>query len=167
MRGFERVGYLFRDRQRLVERNCPARDPLRQVLTFDELEDERRDAVGLFEAVNVRDVRMVQRGEDLRFTTEAHQAIGIIRDRGQEDFNRDVAIQLRVARLVDLAHPACTEGGEDFVGPEAGAGCQSHVRRILARAGANASVRLRADLGHDSHVGGVRLGRSADGAGTR
>ena len=37
-------------------------------------------ALGLLEPVNRRDVRVVQRGEDLRFALEARQAIGINRE---------------------------------------------------------------------------------------
>ena len=39
-----------------------------------------------------------------------------------QDLERDVAIQLRVARAIDLAHAAGAEGGEDFVRAEARAG---------------------------------------------
>ena len=40
VRGFERVGNLPGDGQRLVERDGPARDPLRQVLALDQFHDE-------------------------------------------------------------------------------------------------------------------------------
>ena len=41
VRRFERLGDLLRDRQRLVERDRAARDPLREVLALDELHHER------------------------------------------------------------------------------------------------------------------------------
>ena len=41
MRGFERLGDLPRDRQRLVERHRPARDVRREILALDELHHER------------------------------------------------------------------------------------------------------------------------------
>ena len=44
VRGFERFGDLSRNRQRLVERNRPARDAFREVLAFDELHHERSAA---------------------------------------------------------------------------------------------------------------------------
>ena len=47
VRGFERLGDLLRDRQRLVERDRAARDPLRQILALDEFHHERGDAVAL------------------------------------------------------------------------------------------------------------------------
>ncbi len=56
------------------------------------------------------DVGMVQRGEHLRFAAEPRQPIGIVGHRRQQHFDGDVAIQLRVARTVDLAHPSGTEG---------------------------------------------------------
>ena len=58
VRGFERLGDLPRDRQRLVERNRPARDALGERLAFDQFQDERdgtrRRAL---RAVDLRDVR--------------------------------------------------------------------------------------------------------------
>ena len=41
-----------------------------------------RDAAGVFEAVDLRDVRMIERREHLRFTTETREAIGIVGDAG-------------------------------------------------------------------------------------
>ena len=57
VRGFERFGDLSRDRQRLVDRDGAARDPLREILTLDELENQRGDAIRFFQAVDVGDVR--------------------------------------------------------------------------------------------------------------
>ena len=54
VRGFERLGDLFRDRQRLVERNRAPRDAVRQRRPFDEFQHERRHAAGVFEAVDRR-----------------------------------------------------------------------------------------------------------------
>ena len=81
-----------------------------------------RDAAGLFEAVDGGDVRMVQRRERLRFALEPREAIGIAGERVRQDLDRDVAIQLRVARAVDLAHAAFADRRDDFVDAEAGAG---------------------------------------------
>ena len=58
---------------------------------------------------------MVQRREDLRFALEPRQALGIVRERVGQDLDRDVAIELRVAGPIDLAHAAGAEGGEDLV----------------------------------------------------
>ena len=41
--------------------------------------------------------------------------------------DRDVAIQLRIARAIDLAHSPSAEGGEDFVRTDATAGEQGQM----------------------------------------
>ena len=74
VRRFERLGDLLRDGQRFVERDRAARDALRQILALDELHHERLDAAAFFEAVDVRDVRMIQRREHLRFARETARA---------------------------------------------------------------------------------------------
>ena len=66
VRRLERLGDLLRDRQRVVERNRAARDPLRQIVTLDEFHDEGAHPAGFFEAVDVRDVRVIQGRERLR-----------------------------------------------------------------------------------------------------
>ena len=52
---------------------------------------------------------MVQRRQRLRFARESRQAIRIAREEIRQDLDRDVAIELRIARAVDLAHPAGAE----------------------------------------------------------
>ena len=94
-----------------------------------------RDAARFFEAVDARDVRMIQRREDLRFALEAREAIGIVRERVRQDLDRDVAIQLRVARAIDLAHAACADRGDDFVDAEARAGGEGQVAASIRAGG--------------------------------
>ena len=65
---------------------------------------------------------MVQRGERLRFALEARQPLGIGGEAVRQDLDRDVAIELRVARAIDLAHAAGANDRDDLVGAEAGAG---------------------------------------------
>ena len=64
---------------------------------------------------------MIQRREHLRFALEARQAIGIARERFGQDFDRDVAIQLRIARAIHLAHAAGADLAGDFIWAESGA----------------------------------------------
>ena len=71
---------------------------MREVLALDELHDQRGGRVArVLDAVDLRDVRMIERGERLRFALEAHQAIGVAGERGRQDLERDLAIELRVA----------------------------------------------------------------------
>ena len=69
-----------------------------------------------------RDVRVIQRRERLGFTLEAREPISVVRERLGQDFDRDVAIQLRVAGPEDLPHAACADAGDNFVDTETGTG---------------------------------------------
>ena len=60
----------------------------------------------LFDPVDGRDVGMVQDGERLRFAREPRQPIRIIRERVRQDLQGDIAIELRVAGPLHLAHAA-------------------------------------------------------------
>src|SRR5882672_10981014 len=131
--GFERVRDLLRDRERLVDRNRSARDALRQVVALDEFHHERRDARALLQALDRGDVRMVQRGERLRFAREARQAVRVVRERFGQDLDRDGAIQLRIAGAVHLAHAAFADRRIDFVDAEARAGQGQSLWIIWAR----------------------------------
>ena len=57
--------------------------------------------------------------EHLRFTTEAREAIGIVGNGRLQDLDRDLAIERRVAGLVDLAHPARADSRRDLIRADA------------------------------------------------
>jgi hypothetical protein len=126
VRCLERLGDLLRDGQRLGHRQRAACQAVGERLTVDQFQNEKLRAVRLVQAVDGADVRMIERSEDLRFTAEASDAVGISGETRGQEFQRDVAIQLRVARAVHLAHAACAEGREDLVGAEASAGNKGH-----------------------------------------
>ena len=105
VRRFERVRDLFRNRHRLVERNRSLRDPVGERRPFHQLEDEGRDAVCLFEAVNAADVRMIQCRERLRFAPKARNPFRIGDEQIWQNLKRDLASELRVSRAIDLAMP--------------------------------------------------------------
>src|SRR5262245_54725536 len=93
---------------------------------------------------------MIQRGEDVGFAREPRAPIGVPGEQRRQDFQRDLALQLRVARAIDLAHPARAEGSENLVGTKVSAGCQPHASRlILAMKWLGAKARRRTRLtGH-------------------
>ena len=62
----------------------------------------------------------------LRLALEPRERVGIGRDGLRQHLDRDVAIQLPVARAVDLPHSARAQRREDLVGAEAGAGGERH-----------------------------------------
>ena len=74
MRRFECFGDLLRNRQRVRERECALRNPIGERGAFDKFEGERLRAVRVFEAVDRRDVRVIERREDLRLALKAGQA---------------------------------------------------------------------------------------------
>ena len=74
---------------------------------------------------------MVQRGERLRFAREAGEAFRDQRKELGQDLDRDVAIELRIARAIDLAHAAPTELADHFISAQAGARSQRHMTGAL------------------------------------
>ena len=65
---------------------------------------------------------MVQRREHFRFALESREPIRVAGQGVWQDLDRDLAIQLRVARAIDLAHPADADRRNDLIGTEARAG---------------------------------------------
>ncbi len=63
------------------------------------------------------------------FTLEASEAIRILRERLGQYLERHVPIELGIAGLPDLAHPAFADLGGDAVGTKRGAGLQGHLIR--------------------------------------
>jgi len=88
-------------------RDGPTQDGVGQRVTFDELHHERARCARFLEAVDVRDVRMIQRGEQVRFAFEARQALGIGREQIGEDLDGDVAMEQRVSRSLRRRRAAC------------------------------------------------------------
>ena len=74
---------------------------------------------------------MRERGDGLGLALESGERFGVAGELVGQDLDRDVALQPRVARPVDLAHPARAERGEDLVGAEAGTGRQGHSAHIV------------------------------------
>ena len=97
------------------------------VSPFDQFHDERTAAVGFLEAVDGADVRVIERGEDARLSLEAREAIRVGGECQRQDLDRHVASKPRVARAVDLAHPANTELGANLIRAEASAWGEGHV----------------------------------------
>ena len=79
VRSLERFGDLLRDGLGFRDGERPARDDLQQVLALDQFHHEGVDvcrAVRRFDhAVDLRDVRVIQRGERLRFADESRDTI--------------------------------------------------------------------------------------------
>ena len=117
---FECLRDLLRDGDRLVDRDPPALQSLREVLALDQLHDEDvrprsvRESHAL-ESVEVRDAGVVERGEDLGLPLETGEAVGVGGEGLGEQLESHVAAQRGVGGAVDLAHPAGPESRGDTV----------------------------------------------------
>ena len=129
VRGLERRRDLQRDRHRVGKSDRAARDVRGQILPLDELHDECDDSVALLEAVDVRDVRMVQRRQRPGFAVEARAPVGVEGEGLGQDLDRDVPTQFRVRCAIDLAHTAGAERRADCVRTEARARGKCHEGR--------------------------------------
>ncbi len=131
VRGLERLGDLAGNGQRVLEWNRTARDPRRQVFPIDELHHQRPNlfaarARPLLDAVDLRDVRVIERRERLCLALEPRQPFRVAREDVRQHFERDIAIQAGVARAKDLAHATSADGVEHLVRAEPGASCDRH-----------------------------------------
>src|SRR5262249_42213293 len=128
----ERLYDLTCDRDSLVDLESAALDPIGERRAFDELQHERVNPARVLETVNGRDIRVVERREDLRFAFEARESIRIARKRGRQDLDGHVAIQFRIARAIDLAHSADTQQAVDPKDADLRSDSQHlHYRRVI------------------------------------
>ena len=114
----ERVRDLQRDREAFGQGQRPRFEALGEGRAGDELHDERvRFAAGL-DAIDLRDVRVVELRQQLRLALEARETLLVLGERCRQDLDRDFALEPRVVRAVDLAHAAFAQLGGDLVGTD-------------------------------------------------
>ena len=87
VRGFERLGNLAADTERLIERKSSLGNAVRQCGPFNQFQNERLPASGILDTVNAADVGMTERGQDLRFTREPRQPLRIAGDACGQDLS--------------------------------------------------------------------------------
>jgi hypothetical protein len=58
---------------------------------------------------------VIERGQNLRFALETEQTVFILGEERREDLDRDVAIELAVARAVHLAHATAAKEIDDRI----------------------------------------------------
>jgi len=86
---------------------------------FDQLHHEGVNAFAVFESVDGRDVRVVQRGKNFGFALKPREPIGVRGERARENLDRDLTLQFRIGRSIHLAHPAFADLRGDIVNAEA------------------------------------------------
>ena len=145
--GRQRVRQRDGNLQQPLQRESVFRDDLLQRFALDELHRQEGDAVRLFDRVDRDDAGMIEGGDALRLAREAGTAMGIGGATFEQHFERDVAMQLRIARAIHLAHPAGADQRHDFVRSEMNAWREGHRRRRLAgRAEFHHGLRERARI---------------------
>ena len=148
---------------RFAEWNPSLRKSIRQRRALDELQHERIEAVRLLESVERGNIRMVQRGQQVRFPPETGEPIvdrsmrlcirvGAVPAVRRQHLDGHVAPEMGVVRAVDFAHTAPADGlddgkasGHDVAGLEP-IGRQEH-------AAVEEVVRLRVGAKHALHLG--------------
>ena len=85
------------------------------MFSLDDLENQKPVTVDGFEAMNRRDVRMIQRREQSSFTLEPCDTLVVIGERFRQNFDGDLALELGIPRTIDLAHATYAEDLEDLV----------------------------------------------------
>jgi hypothetical protein len=78
----------------------------------------------VLESEDRADVPGAERGEELRFTLEAGQALGIACPFSRQDLQRNIALKPGVARTIHHTHSATAEHRKDFVRAERAAWCE-------------------------------------------
>ncbi len=122
----QRVRDLGAEPEHVGERQRSFREPILERLAVDELHDQEVDAALAPDVVQRADVRMVERRHRARFALEPLAPLHIVRQRSRQYLDGDGSIEARVARFVDLAHPARAERREDLVRSEAQPWLEGH-----------------------------------------
>ena len=127
MRGFERLGDLFRCQQGFVYRNRAPLQAFFERLPLDKLHYNAARPACAFQAVNLSDTRMVKRGEHFRLALEPGQALGVGGEHAGKQLQCNVPMKLCVAGAVHFSHPAFSKQGYTLIrtkpAPDQGLAC--------------------------------------------
>jgi len=92
MRRFESLGDLLRDRQCLIDWNRALCNSVGERRPLDQFHYEPSHTIALLEAVDDRNVGMIQRREDFGFALEPHQPLGVCGNGLRQDLDRDLPL---------------------------------------------------------------------------
>ena len=96
------------------------------------LQHEEVDTVLMTDIEQRADVRMIERRDRPRLALEALAQLRVRGERRGQNFDRDDALETRIAGAIHLAHTAFAERGENLVGSEASAGAKWHGNARLS-----------------------------------
>lgn len=103
------------ERENVIDGERPLLDPVLESPALDKFHRDEGSAVVFIDLVDRADVGMVEGGRRPGFVYEAGLGVFIAREIGVEELEGDGPFELRVLGLVDHAHPALAELGEDLV----------------------------------------------------
>src|SRR5437016_1266114 len=99
--------------------------------------------------MNREDVWMVQGAGGLRFLLKTRHALLIGREIGRQNFDRNLAADLRIESQIHFSHSALSDLRADFVATEFCAGSESHFFR--------AAVQFRMTVGRGDLVSPISV----------
>lgn len=75
---------------------------------------------------------MIQGGDGPGLAVKPLDGVTICLQLRRQQFHGHVALELSIAREIDLTHPACADGGDNLVRAEPGTGGQAHPQTSRA-----------------------------------
>ena len=128
--GGEGGGYLAGESQGVSDRKLAAKalHPRAERLAFQKLHHDVRRAVGLLAKFgNLDDARMVDDVDGARLVEEALHDGLIHRILGMQNLDCDFALDLRMNRLIDRAHPPFADLAKHAIGTDSLSGHRHHL----------------------------------------
>ena len=120
------------DVDRLLDRKPPPLEPRCQVLAGHELHRDEAGVVDLVDAVHVREIRVVQRGQRLRLALEAPETLLVVRKLLGQHLDRHLALRAACPSRGRPRPCRRPRGTEDLVEREGLAGDEGHAPESLA-----------------------------------
>jgi hypothetical protein len=120
--------------------NASARKLLSQRRALEQLHHGVGGAVDDTEIEDREDVRVGQRSDHLCFAFEPRERGPILGELRRQHLDRNLAVELGIARAVDLAHAPGAQRREDFIRSQPGSLDKRHAR-IIATRGADVGAR--------------------------
>ena len=110
MRRFQGFGNLPGNGQCLVRPDRPLRDALGECRGLRPAPSRGRGTPSRpFEAIDLRDVGMIERGKRLRLPVEAGQPLGVMSESVGQNLDGDLTPKRGIERAIDFTHPARAE----------------------------------------------------------
>ena len=115
MRSLQTCGNLPRDGDCIRSRHSSTPDAVCKSFAFDQLEHKATQAIGLLDSIDRGDIRLVQGRKDSRLSIDGLEDRSIDEPGLVQDFDRNIAPELRVSCAIDLRHSATADEGSDLV----------------------------------------------------